>query len=295
MTTTTTTSTTTTLPPWEVPDCPHVTVCPTTCEWIFGRIKVWPTIQFGTVVEWSLHPAFLDAAPHTFQLQIAHTSTPNEADWEDVGDPVVDTFLATDVPQRVYGRFQWTHYRIQLTTGEGTYLSAATNSLGAMGHRDWNKANEIIRQQAVRLKAKAGSEGYLLKRRLHGTPCSECLDTMTGEIRNPQCETCLGTGFEEGYYDPVPCFYVELQEAGFRSHVKDGVGTTDDGVRAAGRMINVPQIFSYDAWVDKVSDHRWIMHSIKSEAEIRGTPIILFPVEMRLAPFTHPIYTIPVP
>jgi hypothetical protein len=56
-------------------------------------------------------------------------------------------------------------------------------------------------------------------------------------------------------------------------------------------MINTPQVFSYDVWVDKDSDFRWIIHSVKNLVEVRGIPIIV-QAEMRLAPFTHPVYSI---
>jgi hypothetical protein len=132
----------------------------------------------------------------------------------------------------------------------------------------------------------------LLKRRLYGTAC-ECVDSMTGETRIPDCPICYGTGIVGGYFAPYPCFYVEFSRKKIRSHVSD-IGTTNDGPVVAGRMLNTPQIHSYDVWVDRGSDQRWIIHKIESEIEIRGIPIILHPVEMRMAPFSHIIYSFPI-
>lgn len=266
--------------------------CGSECAWIFDRLRVWPKIAGGTRVEWTLHPHFSDPRPHTFQLQFGRTGNPDADDWTNVGAEVTDDYFADDDTQRVYGKSQWTHYRVVLTTPNGTYASAPQNLLGRLSQRDWLLAREIIRRETLRLQKSAGIEGYLLKRRLFGQSCT-CVDTQTGEVRNAQCPDCYGTGFVNGYYSPSPCFYAELQPHGSRNHLDEGQsrGTVDDEARTPARMLNSPQVHSYDVWVDATTDFRWIIHGIKSIVEIRGMPIVVM-AELRLAPFSHPVYRI---
>jgi hypothetical protein len=276
-----------------MPDC--TPRCQEDCSWVFDRVFVWPQIAAGeTRVEWSLHPKFTETGPYVFQLQVGRTGLDEADDWTNVGAPVTDTYYALDDTQRVYGKFQWTHYRIKLTVGSTDYYSVPVAPLGNLTFQDWNKARELIRMEKLRLKQAAGQEGYLLKRKLFGTPCS-CIDRMTGETRKPHHEECYGTGIVGGYFDPYPCFYVDQSTRAHRSHLDGGTGrgTIDDLPIVSGRMLNMPQIFSYDVWVDRDTDQRWMMHKIDSVVEVRGVPLVLS-VEMRLLPFSHPVYKIPI-
>lgn len=268
-------------------------LCGPSCNWIFSQIRVWPLIAGGTIVEWVLHPNFADPGSYTFQLQFGRTGSAYADDWVNVGAEVVDDYYAIDDRQRVYGKTQWTHYRVLLTTSEATYASAPQHAMGNLSRKDWLLVKELTRLETVRLKKAAGQLGYLLKRKLFGTACPDCLDEQTQEIRNAQCATCYGTGLVGGYYDPVPCFYVELSPKSLRNELDSGEsrGTVDDLPRVKGRMINNPQVFSYDVWVDKDTDSRWIIHQIQNAVEVRGVPVVL-QAEMRLAPYSHPIYTI---
>jgi hypothetical protein len=265
--------------------------CGPVCEWIFERIQVWPLIAGGTRVEWTLHPRFADPQPHTFQLQVGRTGV-HGSEWCDVGLPVANGFFAVDDTKRIYGKDQWTHYRVVLTTPQGSYASKPQHALGNLDKRDWLRAREISRLESLRLRKEAGQDGFLLKRRLFGEACT-CLDSQTQEIRNPQCTVCYGTGFLNGYYPAVPCFYVELSTRSIRNHLDtgSGKGTINSLPKVVGRMLNVPQVFSYDVWVDRDTDFRWIIHTVANKVEIRGVPIVLS-AEMRLAPYSHAVYQV---
>lgn len=266
--------------------------CGPTCEWVFSRVRVFPLVRGNTQVEWEVHPQFNDPGPYTFQVQVGQTGNPYADDWEDVGVPVVDTYMTSDAQQRAFGMMSWTHYRVIMTTSVGSYASRPEKVLGDFNHVDWTRIRALTRQLDLRMRNKAGVEGYLLKRKIYGERCS-CVDLGTDEPRIPNCPLCYATGITGGYYDPYPCFQVEFPKRATRSHVSD-TGTTNDGPVIQGRMINNPMLHSYDVWVDRSSDQRWIIHNIESEVEVRGVPIILYPVQMRLAPFTHIIYSFPI-
>lgn len=261
--------------------------CGPGCEWIFSRVEVTPRIRGGSRIEWTLHPQFRDPGPYTYRVQAGRTGNPYASDWETVSDlQVIDTYMLD-------GKLPRSHYRVLLTTAEGvTYASRPQHTLGSFDNkRDWLRAREIKRREQLRLQAKAGEEGYLLKRRHYGEPCS-CLDRLTAEVRDSECTICYGTGIVGGYYPAYPCFYAELGLNRVRAHLDETRGSVDDLPRVRGRMLNDPQVYSYDVFVSKDTDIRWFIHQISSKVEIRGVSLVI-DTELRQIPFSHVIYQFP--
>lgn len=262
------------------------------CDWVFAAVRVTPTIAFGTRIEWVLHPNFRDPGPYTFQLQAGRTGLAGADDWESVGLSAVDTFFLLDDQQRVYGKTNWTHYRICLSTPLDTYFSPPVAADGDLDSKDRREWRTIIKTWQRLFKLKTGQDGYLLKRKLFGEPCPEaCVDFQTQEITDPECDTCYGTGFIQGYFDPVPCVYASLGTRVSHNERDAGQsrGTINDMLRVRATMLGVPQVFENDVWVDKKTDRRWYIHQIQNRIEIRGVAAVI-DCELRLAPFTDPIY-----
>jgi hypothetical protein len=149
--------------------------------------------------------------------------------------------------------------------------------------------------EKLRLVQEAGQEGYLLKRKLFGELCT-CVDSQTREILNAQHVPCYGTGFVGGYHPALDCVWVETSTVAHRSELDSGVlrGTINDMPRVSGRMLAIPQVYSMDVWVDKDTDFRWMIHSVRNIVEVRGVPLVVN-AEMRLLPFTHPVYAFEIP
>lgn len=278
--------------PGETDLCREI-VCGSDCEWIFDRLDIYPTISGGTRVEWILHPRFGGAEPYTYQIQFGRTGNPLANDWTDVGNAQQGGTFLTDPLQRVYGKFQWTHYRVLLTTRDNiTYASKPQSLLGRLDKRDWLRAREIKRLENKRLQHEAGTKGWLLKRRHFGAPCT-CLDELTEEIRDPECTLCYGTGILNGYFDPYPCFFVEMGLTKHRLHLDPNRGSVNDEPVIACRLVNDPQVMSYDVFVEEDTDIRWFMHQIVSRVEVRGMPVVV-DVEFRQAPFSDIVYRVPI-
>lgn len=270
------------------------TGCPADCSWVFGRVQVRPTVNFGTWVEFLLHPQFADPGPYTYQLQVGHTGTNLADDWANVGLPVAgDINHLVDDRKRIYGKTQWTHYRIQLTTPESVYYSPPAHCWGDLPFRFWRlvaNRERLYRKQFERTVR--GQEGYLLKRRLVGaTPEAGqgVIDYLTGDVVNPQSEETVGTEFIGGYYLPIPCVWADLGNVDRREHIELKRSTVNDGLKVKATLLARPQIDSYDVWVSKRNDFRWEIHQINHIEEIEGVPIAVS-AEFRLLPFTHPVY-----
>lgn len=275
---------------------PCVQDCPATCPQVFERVRVFPIITGGTRIEWSLLPNFIDPQPQTFQIQVGRTANQAADDWTNVGLPAVNASFGIDAEQRVYGMTQWTHYRIVCTTPIGVYISDPTPALGNLSLHDWRIVNDLFRQNRLRLeRTHAGVQGYLLKRRLYGAKCTVCsIDIQTGECRYPQCPSCFGTGFQGGYFAPIPCVYVDLQLRMTRDKLDGQMrGTVNDVTLPNNMMLASPYVNDSDIWIDRYADVRYALHEVQYAATVRGVPVLLS-CNLRPIPFSSPIYTIPV-
>jgi len=268
--------------------------CPQDCPSVFDRVHVSYLIRGGTRVVWDLLPEFADPLPWEFTLQVGKSANPMAGDWEDVGISVENTFYAIDGEQRVWGKTNFTHYRVKLETTDGTYYSDPVGGLGILEKRDWRIAREIVRKERLRNKL-ATNNGYLLKRRISGARCTQCTDFQTDEVRNPDCEECWGTGFQCGYFYPMGCVWADLAPRTKRKHVDDrGARGTVNDVTVPARMLMIPLIDELDVWVNAKTDDRYYVHQIQHAAEIRGVPLVAN-VELRPAPFSDIVYGIEIP
>src|SRR4051812_3180266 len=93
-------------------DCPANDACGPDCESVFDRVVVSHMITGPTRVMWELLPTFTDPGPLEFQLQAGATASNDSDDWVDVGLPVADQYFAVDEEQRVWGKTNFTHYRL---------------------------------------------------------------------------------------------------------------------------------------------------------------------------------------
>lgn len=270
--------------------------CPSECESVFDRVVVSHIIRGPTLINWELLNTFIDPGPLEFQLQVGASSNPDADDWEDVGLPVINQYFAYDDEQRVWGKRNWTHYRLKLTTPVGLYYSTPTGGMGTLGRQDWLKAREIVRQRRLAYRVgTAGQDGYLLKRRWTGEKCPTCLDYQTEEVRNPACPDCYGTGFRCGYYYPMSCVYAELSPRSYRTELDGGQSrATVDDIVVKAEMLAITLMGEEDVWVAAKTDDRYYVHRVTHTAEVRGVPLIAS-VELRLVPFSSVIHTIEIP
>ena len=242
---------------------------------------------------WDLVPDFRGPLPWTFQLQVGRVGDPLSREWTNVGLAMENSFYAMDSEQRVYGKTQWAHYRVKLITGDGAvYHSEPTNLMGILNHKDWRLCREIIRKEKLRDRL-ATSDGFLLKRRFTGLRCPKCVDLATDDIRDPDCDFCFGTGYQCGYYYPMPCIWADFSPRINHKDKDAQRGTVKDTVVQA-RMLMIPLLETYDVFVHGKTDDRYYIHTITDVAEWRGVPLIAN-VELRPAPYTDILYDIPIP
>lgn len=257
----------------------------------FRRVSVDHMVRGTTRVWWQLEPTFNEPGPYTFQLQLGKTGLRDAFDWENVGDPVVNGFVAYDSVWRAAGYELLTHYRVALSTPTSTYVSQAASCFGELGERDWLLAREIIRKEQLRHHF-VSVPGYLIKPMRFGKPCRRCRDQLTQEVTDSNCPQCNGTGFEVGYHPPLKLQCWDLSTQTISEDIDTQLkGTTRVEPYVTARVIGFPALSRDDIWVNAASDERWLVRSIKVGAALRGVPLV-YNVTMGLLPFTNMAYAV---
>jgi hypothetical protein len=116
----------------------------------FRRVSVDHMVRGVTRVWWQLEKLFNDPGPYTFQLQFGRTGLRDAGDWKNVGQATVNNYYAEDPAFREAGYDLLAHYRVVLTTPQGTYVSQPANCFGELTEKDWVLAREIIRKEQLR-------------------------------------------------------------------------------------------------------------------------------------------------
>ena len=259
------------------------------CADVFERVTVLPLVRGGTRVRWTMSPQGGLASPLTFTLQVAEHSG-DSGNWTDV-ITVNEALQAVDDTKRLHGRLPWTYYRVKVVDAStAVHYSKPVLAHGSLSFADSQLAREVMRREELRLRqGKAGSLGYLLQRKHAGTRCTACIDHDLSEESNPDCTTCLGTGWVGGYYTPIGCFYMDLSLDGNRLHRDPQRGSVDTGGVQVGQCLADPPVVSGDVWVEHDSDLRYYVHEVRAIAHVKNLPLVL-KCELRRAPFTDVIY-----
>lgn len=258
---------------------------------VFDRLRVSHLVAGNSLVTWDYNDKMTDAGPYLYQLYVGQTGIAAADDWRLIGVPTADIWYLRDDRKRLWGMKNWVHYVVAVTSAAGVRVSRPESAQNGWSFAEWRLAANLVRKETLAFRMANANSGYILKRRTCGEFCT-CLDFQTQEVREPNCPLCYGTGYTGGFHDAVGCSYA-LFSLNNRNPDQNERGTTDD-VTVTARMLNDPQLYEYDVWVDRETDDRYFMREFKSVAEIRGRAVVLN-VQLRLIPFSHVIYTIPIP
>lgn len=253
--------------------------------------------QGGTVVYWGLRRDFLGLGPYVFTVEWAESATATDDAWEHVAT-VEDTYWAEDPTPRQFAVSQDSYYRItvEFSTRTGARLterSVPTQSTGTFSKKDWLIAREVIRKEQLMATKFTGYKGYLLKRKIWGEPCPVCADHETLDAQDGKCPVCFGTGKKGGYWPGHLIYPWEPQGGSNQTKKIDNELATRNDRGTTMRVTAFPHIESYDIFVDISSGKRYVCRSVASAANVKGIDLV-YMVEMRVAPYTDIIYSVPV-
>lgn len=258
----------------------------------FERTSIRFSPTGGTIVEWELNQLFTDVGPYYFTLEGA-SSSGSTADFTAIGIPAINTWYLVDDEARLFGKELDWFYRVKLVTYSGTYYSPVIYPDSGVDYRTWRIAREILRKETLRMQRFVSvPDTVLFKRKRIGTKCTRCADPLTDEPIDGNCQVCLGTGFVSGYYSAVPIL-VDMQVSNeTEQQDTQKVGTSSQGTTQNCRIISDAVLSSQDVIWDKGSGRRYIVHEYTELITIRGYNIVAA-VNLRMAPFSDVVYTIP--
>jgi hypothetical protein len=160
----------------------------------------------GAHVQWLIEPEDTDIS--TIEVEILRSEAPT-GPFKSITtlDPLLD-FAYTDktVPWRPQNQdVSYKLRAVEKSTGDTVHESAAFGLEGPLTL----DALEIIRQHKILLeglnghRSLRGIECTLYKKRNFGPRCHLCVDALTNRVTVSNCQSCSGTGFVIGYYEPV--------------------------------------------------------------------------------------------
>lgn len=154
---------------------------------------------------WSLTDQVTAAPPWIFTVQ---ESDDGRSAWRDL-TTVTDLFAYSEPAAR---RIKFDHdlgpfFRIKAVLGGETSYGDATLPLSEISRTQWLTAREMIRQMDLTFRKGSGGSRVALWQKIRtGIKCSRCIDSVTGQVLDSQCEVCMGSGTIGGFYGPYPAW-----------------------------------------------------------------------------------------
>jgi hypothetical protein len=261
----------------------------------FDSVTVYHKFYGQSVATWRLNASFGIATPHIYQLETSLAGHVNAGDWV----PVTPLTANTDElwfyqAREQKGKLLTTYARVVLFAGGRKFVSQPTPIGYALDAKQQAYADEVIRKEKLRMQVAGSQRGYLLKAYRYGKVAAKARDPGTQEVIDELNEYAYARPFENGYYPPVAMT--------LDTTIVDGVETVGDGnpntnnsatPGLAVRALAYPPVQHEDIWVDAVSDRRYRVEEPKTVVSIAGQPLVV-QLMLRLLPFSHVVYKIPV-
>lgn len=244
--------------------------------------------QNSVFVTWALNREYTAPGPYKFTLYRARSA--NGGSMTEVAEVIDQPFMYDYNP--LFGTHEKSvYYSVRLIDGLGKeYWSTWVPIEQYWDHKDWLLAREIIRKETLLLKKKVGTKGYLLKRKLYGDLCPDCVDPNTLQVMDPNCTTCYGTGLVGGYYPALEMWVIQNPS---QNMVKL---TSDQGVVTANietvRSLAYPQADPNDVWVNANTNVRSrVLEDCSAVARHRGIDLIMN-IRVEELPSSSSVYSV---
>jgi len=144
----------------------------------------------------------------------------------------------------------------QFEVGPRTNLTERPKDESALDKRLRLLHRKILREQYLLLSKFNGIEYLLLKRRHFGTRCPECYDPTTRKVTLSHCDTCHGTSWEEGFFNPVAMLGRRLAS---QVQIDLTPQTKDDVDMTRIQLQSWPRIDEGDLLVEKARNRRFLV------------------------------------
>lgn len=250
----------------------------------FTDFKILPSYSRGFNYTWQIAGDFNDEGPWEFRI---HEAQAPEGPWHTVSPVLKNVFSWHEPTRKPVNKANILYFKMTLKTPQDFYESPVIQPYGTLSRRDFLISREIMRQSVLHSKGMAGTlcKVYLLS--TIGPKCRECLDPITGMIRDSHCTHCFGTGRDPAYNGPYT-MWIDFSEDSQHQTTVEKTGTVEKKsfqVKAIGN----PVLKRGDVIVAPNSDKRYIIDIAAMTTEMRRIPIIQT-LMIEEAPQTDKIY-----
>jgi len=128
-------------------------------------------------------------------------------------------------------------------------------------------AKDILRIKTLGLVRKSGRQFYLIKKRSTGVHCTRCWDETLFRSTDGSCHVCFGTGWQNGYYNPIPFRGMINASPKYHQITMYGDWAPSDSLLY---MLNYPVLRPDDVIVDD-DNMRWIVTQIRYTKQLGFT------------------------
>jgi len=173
-----------------------------------------------------------------------------------------DTYSYTDTSiTNLYDPYRKWYYKLHIYEIATPANDSIQPSLPAyVNDSSTNKAyKEILRRKKKVLDRFVGRDLTILKRRTYGTYCTVCFDEVLFRSTDSNCPTCWGTGFLQGYFDPISVRGMINAAPKYNQITMFGEFLPSDAVL---NILNYPPLRPRDVIVDNIN-RRWLVRQIR--------------------------------
>lgn len=239
-------------------------------KWPFKSVFAFPLENNKVKLQWSLMEVFSGNKPWKFQPQINYYGGDPDQ-WQNLGPELEDVFETTEEVTIPIVKNILPLYRIKLTYSSPpvVHYSDLAVCLPYSLQLEWQA---IIRRLRLQKRSQPVRRGVLLKRKLNGPECPQCIDELTKQITRTDCNVCYGTGIVGGYWiqdEPnviVISEYQSISDVSTLGHI--------DPIKRQCFFIGLPVPAVGDVWIDTTTNRRYIVREATSASVINDIPIV---------------------
>lgn len=254
---------------------------------VFQRFEVLPSYVHGFEFVWEVTPGFTAPAPWSFTVMQAPTP---QGPWTAISPLLSGVRRWHDDRKRIVPKSDTLWFMCKLTHGDRTRESAAVAPYAVLGRREFLIAREIMRKEVLHARTGAGVQILIYVVATSGPKCTVCLDPITGQVRDPACPSCHGTGRAEAYYGPYKAWTLITPRARTAGHQEGGMGVEEPS-QFEMRMIASLPLKKNDIIGDPVTGRMYYVDASQNVAEMQRVPLVQN-VYVLEAPTSDPAYNL---